>query len=440
MIAAQSSGRHMSIHGRTMVLPTWFPTRLCGLRPGGLPQDFLIHGAPNLLLYDQITCDPDSLAAELEFEGRFLSAAIYGALHNCRILQPLNVEQIPRFLSLDSMPPARADGVRAITTLMQAQLQELDGTLNGASRRARSSHQLIRLSPQISLFDTEMLIEFSSTLKGVAPYIRGRGKDNIWPSSHRIPPGFATGGHSPLLTEKLLNRLAGRPIKLLPEIQGDAARMALKTNIELERPAMLRWLLGDHSLSIENFHDWRFSDERIRIADGVIDRERVNEAQRNLEIILRARDHTSDVRREVQLHIDLILKAESPAKALDRLLDKEIREIADAVAVARDAVLHSRSSMRERAVIALEFAQTLFFAALGMAGVPNVLTAPADVGAAITFRALEQAHAKRTVAKERESHPLTSFRASITNAAQSASHGSRKTKGVAAIRRSFPVA
>jgi hypothetical protein len=436
MIAAQSSGQHMSIHGRTMVLPTWFPTRLCGLRPGGLPQDFLIHGTPNLLLYDQIICDPDSLAAELEFEGRFLSAAIYGELHNCRILQPLNAEQIPRFLSMDSMPPARTDGVRAITTLMQAQLQGL----NGVSRRERSSHQLIRLSPQISLFDTEMLIEFSSTLKGVVPYIRGRGKDNIWPSSHRVPPGFATAGHSPLLTEKLLNKLAGRPIKLLPEIQGDAARMALKTNIELERPAMLRWLLGDHSLSIENFHDWRFSDERIRIADGVIDGERINEAQRNLEIILRSRDHTSDVRREVQQHIDLILKAESPAKALDRLLDKEIREIADAVAVARDAVLHSRPSIRERAVIAPEFAQTLFFAALGMAGVPNVLTTPADVGAAITFRALEQAHAKRTVAKERESHPLTSFRASVTNAALSASHGSRKTKGVAVIRRSFPAA
>jgi len=429
----------MSIHGRTMVLPTWFPTRLCGLRPGGLPQDFLIHGAPNLLLYDQIACDPDSLAAELEFEDRFLSAAIYGTLRNCRILQPLNAEEIPRFLSLDSMPPARANGVRAITTLMQAQLQELDGTLNGVSRRARSPHQLIRLSPQISLFDTEMLIEFSSTLKGVTPYIQGRGKDNIWPSSHRIPPGFTTGGHSRLLTEKLLNRLAGRPIKLLPEIQDDAARVALKMNMELERPAMLRWLLGDHSLSIENFHDWRFSDERIRIADAVIDRGRVNEAQRNLEIILRARDHTSDVRREVQQHIDLILKAENLTKALDRLLDKEIREIADAVAAARDAVLHSRSSVRERAVIALEFVPTLLFATLGMVGVPNVLTTPADVGTATTFLALERAHAKRTVVKERGSHPLTSFRASIANAAQSASRGSRKTKGVAAIRRSFPV-
>lgn len=243
-----------------------------------------------------------------------------------------------------------------------------------------------------------------------------------------------------MLTEKLLNRLAERPIKLLPEIQDDAARMALKMNMELERPAMLRWLLGDHSLSIENFHDWRFSDERVRTADAVIDRGRVNEAQRNLEIILRARDYTSDVRREVQQHLDLILKAENPTKALDRLLDKEIREIADAVAAARDTVLHSRSSVRERAVIALEFVPTLLFAALGMVGVPDLLTAPADVGTATTFLALERAHAKRTVIKERGSHPLTSFRASIANAAQSASRGSRKTKGVAAIRRSFPVA
>jgi hypothetical protein len=428
----------MSAHDRTMLLPTWFPTRLRGLRPGGLPQDFLIHGAPNLLLYDYILCDPDSLACELEFKKRFLSSAIYGTLRDCRILQPLSAQGIPRFLSPEVMSPARANETVTITTLMQEQLRELDSRLTAGSRRAQSPQQLIRISSQISLFDTEMLIEFSSTLKGVIPYIQGRGKDNIWPSS-RIPSGFAAGSRSRPQTERLLNRLTGRPITLLPEIRDDAARAALKENMRLERPALLRWLLGDHSLVIDNFHDWRLSDKRVRSADMVIDSGRVDEAQSNLEIILRARDRTSDVRREVQQRIDSLLEAENPVKALDRLLDEEIREIADEVAAARDAVLHSRSSVRERVVTALEFAPTLLLAALGMAGVPNAVTAPADIGTATTLLALERAYAKKRAAKERESYPLTSFRASMANASRAASRSGRETKSVKAIRKSFPV-
>lgn len=77
-----------------LVLSTWFVMYLHEDLPGGLPNDFLSHGATALLVFDRVVCDENALAAEARFAGRWLSSDLLMELRQERLLHPVDMSSM----------------------------------------------------------------------------------------------------------------------------------------------------------------------------------------------------------------------------------------------------------------------------------------------------------------------------------------------------------
>ncbi|MGA9596102.1 MAG: hypothetical protein WBV06_08090, partial [Acidimicrobiia bacterium] len=83
-----------------IALNSWLFTSLAGGRPGGLPNDFLTRGSAALLIFDDVICDEQGLAAEEVFADRWLSAGLFRELRGDGILRPVDMTA-PRYRSAE---------------------------------------------------------------------------------------------------------------------------------------------------------------------------------------------------------------------------------------------------------------------------------------------------------------------------------------------------
>jgi hypothetical protein len=171
--------------------------------------------------------------------------------------------------------------------------------------------------------------------------------------------------------ERLLSALAIvlPDFRLLPPIKGSIGKAALHENIFQEKRTMYRYVYGDLShAEYERFRSGPSFAERDRLVDSA---ERFREADRNIEILLRARQRTASVRPFAQQVI---------AEVVDgtRSLQDVETELATVRSVVEDAIAREKKTQALQVIaggeVLLGAAETLAVTHEPLAAFPAALS------------------------------------------------------------------
>jgi hypothetical protein len=177
----------------------------------------------------------------------------------------------------------------------------------------------------------------------------------------------------------MVENLAAQQIPLVEQVRGRARRAALAENIRLERATTARWVLGDATLDIDTYHDWRASDRTLVENDRVVDVNRIRNSLRNLDALLIARERTKDVRPAIRAALRNLMISDRIARPA-KMVMTEVHGMALLMAEENVRAMRrmpSRGLIRD---LALGITPTLVFSALSLLGVPSVATVVGDVG------------------------------------------------------------
>jgi hypothetical protein len=263
-------------------------------RPGGLPNDFLSHGAAALLLFDHLLCDQEAFDSECAFRNIWLSSDL---LHQLKASDLLRTVDMRASLSPTVLEELRRTGVH--DELMTAMERERTRILQDHVRGRD-----LALLPAVTELNHYLFAKLD--LPRCVRYEWQESHFRTSPSAPaRRPRTTAAGAPAEALqTEQQLVssllKLVLPDFHLLPPVpKGSQAAKALKRNVQEERPTLYRWIYGDPEMPQERYQELRRGSVFLE-GDRIIDAERRPIAFQNLELLMNVRERTTDVRSGVQ--------------------------------------------------------------------------------------------------------------------------------------------
>lgn len=291
----------------SLALNTWLLLRARDWDPdtrtvGGLPNDFLTRGAASLLVVDHVVCDEDGLAAEGAMP--WVSTTIFKRLCEVNLLRP---QPFRRMLSPDVLQRLETAGLFALAR--EVMHREL-----GRIERGEVATEALDLPPILRWINSVMFTGIDEPATLLYDYHDAHFANVSLPSQgtlRELGPALretaAAEEHS-RKTERLVAALniVVPEFSLLPPIATNVGRAALRENLREEKRMMYRYIYGamPHS-AYEQFRSKGDFKERDAVVDSI---ERFREAERNIDILLRVREATADVRRMAQISIRAVVE------------------------------------------------------------------------------------------------------------------------------------
>jgi len=308
---------------RSLVLSTWFVMNIRGEAPGGLPADFLTHGAAALLLFDEVICDAEALNAERR-SYRWTSSRIFCDLEKARILRPVNlIGYVPKPFWDALETSGRADVVREA---MCRRFERIHPT-STVPKRATGLPAIVRRTNN-EIFSYGLAIPAALRYDWCEHYFaapRRRPKRALDDSSVRNECGDKERKRFFRLA-RVLNMMVPR-ISLIPPIRpnSDAAAALVEAKAR-ESSALVRWICGDPTMNREAYHDFRLGGAFVEL-DKRIDSPRQNIALDNLDKLLRLREETKAVRGSVQRTIGQVVDGSRSVQDVQRELNDQLKAV-----------------------------------------------------------------------------------------------------------------
>lgn len=288
----QSTGGSPSLD---IVLSTWFFMYLREDRPCGLPNDFLTHASPLLLVVDKVICDQDALDYEERWRGRWLSADLIGGLKDAEILKPINMrEYIPQesFNHIRNHGPAHA----ALSTMES----ELAAT-NNSERNPRN----LKFPPVLNEINHYMFQHLN--VPNTWRYYWREHHFKTSPSVITQPQRTTLEGSEGKEPTRDVQQIISVVKTLLPEFvllppisKGSRAAAALQQVIAKEKLPLYRWFYGDPEISGDRYFEIRKGGDYAKLDKVIDNKQRQKIGWDNLRTLLKIRDATKDVRSGVQ--------------------------------------------------------------------------------------------------------------------------------------------
>jgi hypothetical protein len=248
-----------------------------------------------------------------------------------------------------------------------------------AIRRGRKTGENLTLLPFITWLNhyMSMGLEIPNTLR------------YEWQEHHFKPPsGYFREAQSRLRSEENIRDLEEEQARslslykaigtvlpafaLLPPLSSEAAE-ALRTNIAQEKPTLYRWIYGDPTMPREKYQELRHGPS-YRILDSKIDEPRRPQAFQNLELLLKVRERTADIRSGVQKIFGDVLEGNRTPEDVTAELEIHRNEIFSHFAPSQ------RTTTLDVALGGTALALTMAGIISGLAGAPPVV---APVGVAL---------------------------------------------------------
>lgn len=369
----------------TVALNTWLLLRTCdqGREPrpmGGLPNDFLTKGAATLLLVDHVVCDEEGLASE--GVNPWVSTRLFERLREAKLLQPRPYRTM---LSADVLEHLDAGGLFALArSLMASEL--------GRIERGEVATEGLTLPPLLRWINSVMFtgIDEPATLHydyhdAYFANVSLTSQEILRELGPSLRETAVSQEHS-RKTARLLEALSilVPDFSLLPRIATTAGRAALRENLREEKRMLFRYIYG--GMPREEYERFRRTDDFNR-RDAIVDSdERIRQAERNLDVLLRVREQTAEVRRFAQKRIRAVIDGR-------REIDDVRQELRFARGWIEEALEKERGTRSLRVVGGAE-------ALLGLAHLGEVLL-PHQRQEQLELHLFEAVHAFAGVAAER---------------------------------------
>ncbi len=290
-----------------VALNTWLLLYINNVDPaartfGGLPNDFLVHGAASLLVLDHIICDDDGLSTEAAMP--WVSSHIFKALRAENLLRPRRFREGYSNTVLSHLREAgllewarhamRAELARIKEGDVATKDLELPSTLRWLNSVMFTGIDL----PNTLHYDyhenhfSNLSLAASGITRTVAPSI----KEAVDAEDQAVRATRLFAALSIALPD----------FQLLPPIIGAPARAALRENITQEKRMMYRYVYGD--FSHPEYERFRKGTDFTR-RDAIVDSSwRFRQADANMDLLLRIRSRTADVRPHAQRAIAEVVK------------------------------------------------------------------------------------------------------------------------------------
>jgi len=310
-----------------VVLNTWLLLYIHNQEPsahtlGGLPNDFLTRGAASLLILDHVICDEDGLSTEAAMP--WVSTHIFNVLRAEGLLRPERLRLRYSDATLDRL---RETGlIRWAEDTMAAELAKIT---SGAVAT-------IDLELPASLRWLNSVMFTGINLPNALHYDYHESHfSNLSLSAQQLPMQMEsaisetlTADDQAVKASRLMAalKIALPDFQLLPPITSMIGRKALYENIRDEKRMMYRYVYGD--LAHPEYERFRSSGEFKR-RDALIDNKiRFKQADENLEILLRVREATADIRPLAQQKIAAVVNGTLSLEAVEDELER-IRFVID---------------------------------------------------------------------------------------------------------------
>jgi hypothetical protein len=293
----------------SLALNTWLVLRAREREPdartfGGLPNDFLTRGAASLLVVDHVICDEDGLAAENAMP--WVSTRIFQRLREAGLLRPRPYRTM---MSAEVMARLEAAGLlRFARQIMKRELRRI--------QHGEVATEALELPPALRWINSVLFTSIDEPATLHYDYHDAHFA-NLSPAGsgtlRELGPPLRETAAAEAQSRKTGRLVAAMEIvvpefRLLPPITARASREAMLANLREEKRMMYQYIYG--AMPHTDYEHFRSADE-FKHRDRVVDTAaRFREAERNIEILVRVREATAQVRHRAQRIIRAVVEGQ----------------------------------------------------------------------------------------------------------------------------------